>query len=283
MQSTENAIKDATYINLPSDNGAIVGTPTNLLAYYFDVISSHAISTQSQITDNYLENGTAVQDHIAHSPLQITLSGICGDVVYKSSDAEEDYIRQLGTATVYSNILEIKNKLSTLTVIAPTVNNTMRKAFVGVQKKAMTAMRYVGIVRSFINSNDPLNKYYGLNQNFLNVRLKEVYENLKWLKDNNVPLFVNTPWGDFEDMYILSLTLRQGDVNFSSDIEITLKQLRFANVEHTKVDENVMATYNAQAQAPIQNNGKVQGEATILKDTLNRTGMTTVGSGIYNR
>lgn len=264
MQLIENAKKDATYINLPSDNGAIVGTPTNLLAYYFDVISSHAISTQSQITDNYLENGTAVQDHIAHSPLQITLSGICGDVIYKSSDAEEDYIRQLNSTVAYTNLIEIKNKLNTLTTIMPALNNTMSNFINKAQSKANSIKRYVGIVRSFMNTNDPMDRYYGLNQNFLNVRLKEIYENLKWLKDNNIPLFVNTPWGDFEDMYILSLTLRQGDVNFSSDIEITLKQLRFANVEHTKVDENVMATYNAQAQADMQNNGKAKGRKSAL-------------------
>lgn len=273
MELIENAIKDATYVNLPSDKGAIVGTPNNLLAYYFDVISSHAISTQSQITDNYLENGTAVQDHIAHSPLQITLSGLCGDVVYKSSDAEEDYIRELGYAKYKSVEIEAFNKLSTLTTLAPQVNNTMAKAQLGVQKKALTFQRYLGIFRSFINYNTPLDKYYGLNQNYLNIRLKEVYESLKWLKDNNVPLFVNTPWGDFEDMYILSLTLRQGDVNFSSDIEITLKQLRFADVENTEVDENVMATYNAQAQADVQNNGKSQGEYTFLGEVVHKMGV----------
>lgn len=266
MELIENAIKDATYVNLPSDKGAIVGTPNNLLAYYFDVISSHAISTQSQITDNYLENGTAVQDHIAHSPLQITLSGLCGDVVYKSSDAEEDYIRELGYAKYKSVEIEAFNKLSTLTTIMPALNNTMSNFINKAQSKANSIKRYVGIVRSFMNTNDPMDRHYGLNQNFLNVRLKEIYENLKWLKDNNIPLFVNTPWGDFEDMYILSLTLRQGDVNFSSDIEITLKQLRFANVENTEVDKNVMAKYNAQAQADVQNNGKTKGKSAFAKD-----------------
>lgn len=269
----ENALKQATYINLPTTQGAIITTPTNFIGYYFDIITNHAVSTQSQITDNYLENGTAVQDHIAHSPLQITLSGLCGDIIYRTQQAEEDYIRYLGDAKIYSNTLEIKNKLTSLTTLSPRLNNTMQKYLNKVNSAIASTQRYIGIFNSFVNSNTPLNKYYNLNQNLLNVRLKEVYEKLKWLKDNNIALYVTTPFGDFENMYILSMTLRQGDVNFAADLEITLKQLRFADVKFTEVDEKVMATYNSQPRANIQNNGKTQGEYTLLGEVAHNMGI----------
>jgi hypothetical protein len=58
-------------------------------------------------------------------------------------------------------------------------------------------------------------------------------------------------------MYIQSITVKQDDVNFISDIEITLKQLQFAEVKYDKVDTSVMSQYNAYAQAKTADNGKL--------------------------
>ena len=54
----------------------------NNVGYYFDIIREHSVSIQNQITDNYLENNTAVQDHIAHSPITVTLGGLAGEVYF---------------------------------------------------------------------------------------------------------------------------------------------------------------------------------------------------------
>ena len=102
--------KELTSIN----SGAVLAVqqdkPSKLTDYYFDIIKGHTISINNQITDYYLENNTAVQDHIAHAPIVITLSGISGEVVYTSAQAEEDYNRELSQATVYSNQQNLNNK-----------------------------------------------------------------------------------------------------------------------------------------------------------------------------
>ena len=67
-------------------------TPNNLIGVYFDIIQSHSVSIQNQITDNYLENNTAVQDHIAHAPLTVTLSGISAELVYESPRSITDAV-----------------------------------------------------------------------------------------------------------------------------------------------------------------------------------------------
>ena len=55
--------------------------------YYFDVISEHSIEMINQITDNYVENNTAIQDHIAQNPLIISISGISGEKVFRYDPA----------------------------------------------------------------------------------------------------------------------------------------------------------------------------------------------------
>ena len=264
----QNAIYENTYVKMPED-GAILGVqdedvPSRMTDYYFDIITEHSLSVQNQITDNFLENNTAVQDHIAHSPLTITLSGLSGDVVYTSDRSVEDFLYQLYKTKIQTNIQETATKLTGLSVLAPRVNNLMQKAFNKVAQVSTSVARYVGIVRSFRNTNSPVDYYTGVNQIHQNVRLKEVYKKLKRLSDENTSMWVHTPWGDFTDMYIQSITLRQENVNFITDLEITLKQLRFAEVTHAGVDEKVMSTYNAQAQSDLENNGKTQGKSKSI-------------------
>ena len=70
------------------NSGAILGSPVNNsptaqpLILYFDIIQEHSINLQSQITDNWLENNSPVNDHIANSPLIISLKGISGELIY---------------------------------------------------------------------------------------------------------------------------------------------------------------------------------------------------------
>lgn len=57
--------------------------PDPRIALYFDTIEEHTLNIQNQITDNYIENNTSIQDHIAHAPITISMRGLIGEVVYK--------------------------------------------------------------------------------------------------------------------------------------------------------------------------------------------------------
>lgn len=258
-------------------------TPSKLTDYYFDVIKGHTISINNQITDYYLENNTAVQDHIAHAPIVITLSGISGEIVYTAVQAEKDYDKELIQATSYANMQNINNKLTALITIAPTISNLTQKAKNAYDYIEASAGRYVGILRRFRGSDSPLDRYNGTSDSFKETRLQEIHRKLLLLRNNNTALWVHTPYGDYLNMYIQSITLRQNEENYITDLELTLKQLNFAEVKYTEVDKTVMAKYNAYAQAKTQENGKADTEASLLKSMTNSWGITTPGSGIVNR
>ena len=42
----------------------------------FDIFEEHKVELQSDITDHYVEDNTAIQDQIANRPLKFTLRGI---------------------------------------------------------------------------------------------------------------------------------------------------------------------------------------------------------------
>lgn len=237
-------------------------TISNQLELYFDIIKEHSISVQNQITDNYLENNTAVQDHIAHSPITVTVSGLIGELIYKP--APKSYIEEKSTPYLQNGwnkatgliknekIRATTNKLGELTVLLPPVSNAMQVARNASSYIEASVNRYI---QMFVPTEDRL-------------RLEQVYSNLLILRNNNKAFRVQTPFKELDSMYIQSITLRQGNENYVGDISITLKQLRFVGVETTKANKDVMAKYNEWARAQEENNGKAQGENSALYNLL---------------
>ncbi len=247
-------------------------TLDNNVGAYFDIIQEHSITIQNQITDNYLENNTAVQDHIAQSPLIVSLRGISGEIVFRPPTQTRDKINE--QFKKYSdkipNFISV-DKLKELPVILPPVSNMTQLARNATQYIETSVNRYMKIYKSF--GEDKLNR---------ETQLQKVFNRFLRLRAANIPLRVETPYKlePLDNMYIQSLTLRQGNENFVTDIELTLKQIQYADVKTTEVDTNVMAKYNALARAKEENNGKTQGTQSLLKVMSDKFGVTSYGSGI---
>lgn len=50
--------------------------------YIFDIIESNQIEASASITDHYVEDNSARQDHMSLAPLKYTLSGLVAEKVY---------------------------------------------------------------------------------------------------------------------------------------------------------------------------------------------------------
>lgn len=218
--------------------------------YYFDIIKSHRIQLQSQITDYWLENSTAVQDSINHAPIIITLSGLVGEIVYTPPTKFVDSIvDKLNAKFPQNNGFTFTEKLGTIAGIIPTVDNYTQLAKNAINYTETAYNRYKSIYDSIMDWRN------GVKNNAV-PRQEKVYKNLERFWSNNVPLTVKTPFGTFESMYIQNLSMEQGETNTVSDITVTLKQLSFKEVKYTKADKKVLSDLNAQAQAQTENLGE---------------------------
>lgn len=264
---------------------------------FFHTVTDDTINFQSNITDNWVENNTAIQDHIAISPVTITMRGLIGEQVYSSKQAQDEYksalmqansVNARGKAIArFGDIYELKDnsKLTAISAYFPEVSNitqTAQSMWDRHEASRKKAERIAGIFTGQANNNlaVKMNDYSGLNSNLTESKLKQICEEIKDYWINRKSFVAQTPFGTFDNMYIQSVSLHQGNENFIGDVSITLKQLRFAQTLTTKADEEVLAKYNAYARAQIENNGKAQGNVSILKDELNKSGITTPGSGI---
>ena len=144
----------------------------------------------------------------------------------------------------------------------------------GTTSKILSIANTVFDMPGYNSLSQKLNNYAGLTSNIRQERQKQIVEMLKdyWL--NRMPFKAVVPWGEYDEMFIESVNINQGNVNYASEISITLKQVRYAQTIYTKADEKVLAQYAQTQQAEEENYGKAGGEETGLArigDSFGRT------------
>ena len=233
----------------------------NKTGLYFDVIMEHSVSIQNQITDNYLENNTAIQDHIAKSPIVVSLRGLSGELVFTPPSKALTFLYDTVNAPLksrFTNNRVATDKLTVIPALLPPVDN--------ITQQAKNAVQYV---ESSVNRYKKIVEVQNFKQEYRETRLAQIYNDLINLRNSNTLLIVDTPYSSFGDMAIQSITLRQGNQNYITDIELTLKQINYAEVKTTKADSAVLAKYNEVARSEVENCGKAQGvevdNSTLLK------------------
>ena len=213
------------------------------IALYFDIIQEHSINLQSQITDNWLENNTVVNDHIANSPLTITLRGLAGEVVFEQSSWVKNISNKFNQ-TIGANA---SNKLGAITSLLPPVDNITQLAKNAVNYVEASYKKYEGVVKRFRNQIDGQTK------------LQKIFLDLIKIRDSKEALSVETPFSSFESMYIQTITLRQDNQNHIADIEVTLKQLNFTQSQTTQLNQKNREECNFIQRSDVLNHGYVQG------------------------
>lgn len=245
--------------------GGIENEPDNNIGIYFDVITNHSINISNNITDNYLENNTAIQDTIAHAPIECTLNGMISELVYVPSTNNTRFLRRVYDA-LNSEKIDLKkiaqkdynlsdaykdyvrtDKLSTIGQLLPPVDNYTQLA-----KNAVV------YIEESINRYNKIYKNLTRNVNE-KTKLEKVYDVLLDLRDTNTPLIVTTPFATLYNMQIQNIELNQANENHIATISISLKQVNYTDIEITEADQDVLAKYAIYERSQIENNGKADG------------------------
>lgn len=62
---------------------------TGIAGFKFHIPETEQVQFENEITDHYIETGSAIQDHIAQRPITITLTGLVGDYFYSVNKIED--------------------------------------------------------------------------------------------------------------------------------------------------------------------------------------------------
>lgn len=213
--------------------------------FVFDIAEECEVSLESEITDHYVEDGTAVQDHIALRPERVVLRGYVGEMVYNTGK-EKGFVRKAS------------EKLTTVSSYLPVLSNYASKVY-----NTIASINFESssgdvstIDKLFEAGGDVYQAYRDIN--IPQDKQSEAFIYFEALRNSRKLLTVQTPYRYYTDMAIETVKIIQSsDSRDGSDVEVTLKKIRFAKV--TTSSQLNLASRLANMAAKTVFNGLVKG------------------------
>lgn len=233
-------------------------TPANIFGlggFIFDIEEGTTLNSQSIITDNFVEDNTAVQDHIAVQPLKVTLRSRVGETVFRSAETIEDFIE------------EVIQKLTILDSYLPKLAQAEQ------QIRDLAGTDIATLTTEKIND---LLDLWSLSKNLINMnsRQQQAYLFFKALQEKKILTSVQTPFEFLTNMAIESIAATQdADSKFVSTFTITLKQIRTASVTFVKFDPKKYQSRTSLQREPVDKQGKTQGLESSLSILFDEFGL----------
>lgn len=205
-------------------------------AFLFDIDGDQEVTSTSEITDHWVENNTAIQDHWALKPLTYTVSGFIGEL----------------TTTVPAALeiaREIADRLETVSGYLPQVSVTAEIAYstafqlyqVGVNAAKSAVNAWSTVSNSLSGSNgETLISGGGIseskNQNAQQIAFQKLYGYQRERR-----LFrVQTPWAVLTDMAIESIkAVQDRNSREVTNFTVTFKMIRTAYTETRSPGESL--------------------------------------------
>jgi len=247
-----------------SINKAIV-TPLNafgLGGFIFDIEGETSINLTTEITDHYLEDNSAVQDHIAIRPKKAVLKSYVGELVYREDDSTDTFVQKA------------VQKLTTLFAYRPPIARAAQQAIDFIRNGSISDISLDNITLETINKTTD---YWAFVKNLGGgtSRQQQAYMYFKGLMEGKYLVSVQTPFEFMNNMAIESIVAIQGeDSRFISDFSITLKQIRTVTILNVQQNESRYVTREATGQEMMQGRSFPQNQS--LSNLGNIPGLPTI-------
>lgn len=224
-------------------NQTPVQTPPSLV---FNYEGEQTVILESDITDHYVEDNTAVQDQIALRPEIITTHGFIGEL----NDIAPIPLQVLQTAA--SKLTVVSAYLPVLSVTALLAYTEATLAY----EVAASAVNSAVSAWSSINGGSGstvLNLSSSISTSALQSKQAVYFQQFYAYWKNRVLFTVQTPWGIFANCAIKTLRAIQDETtNVITDFDVSFKVMRFAQTIVTT--GNQQGRLNSQA-SPLSNGG----------------------------
>lgn len=227
-------------------NGGLPSVQLPSLLFHYE--GENSVAVESDVTDNYIEDNTAIQDQVALRPVIITAQGFIGELndippnkVFAAAQVVAQKLTAIGAYTPglsATALLAYNEAVFTYQTILNTANN------------AITAWSSLAPASLGGGTSVSINGNLSLAPN--QTKQQTYYQQFFGYWSSRTLFTVQTPWVIFENMIIQSLKATQSaETRMITDFEITFKQLRFAQIETTETLYNDITEF----QSRLQNQG----------------------------
>lgn len=182
--------------------------PPGVAGFIFDLVEEDSVELESDITDHYVEENFAVQDHIALRPEMVSVDAAVAELVYKPSPPTEEE--------------EKPNPLPTIPEMTPELSP-------GAEQENASEEEETALTEASVQEDQTLFGYYQsqLPQQPNQTKQSMIFGYFYQLWKGRQLFTVETPWGYFSNMAIQSLRIRQGPTSKTvSNFSVTFKKVR---------------------------------------------------------
>lgn len=191
-------------------------TAKGIGGFVFTVRDEDRLEMRADITDYVTEDNLAVQSHIAIKPMVLTLRGFIGEVKQEFTDPLMGIV-----GTIATRLTAVEEYAPVLTTGAEVLYN---------QIKWDAAQVNINSIDALVKNTQNLATSFDVTLPG-QTKQEQAFASLSSMFKTRQVMTVETPWGYFDSMAIMSLVCEQDSkTKHISDIVVTLKQLRFSDV-----------------------------------------------------
>ncbi|MFA5385866.1 MAG: phage baseplate protein [Eubacteriales bacterium] len=178
---------------------------SGIAGFKFRILGDEEETLETEITDNWLEDNTAIQDHAAMRPERYTVKGYMGEVYH---DGESTLDQALSVLSAFANLSGLSPAFST---------------------KATQAIANISSTYNKINNVlDKAQSIYDIftGRDTAETEQQKAYNWFVGLRNSRTLCSVQTPWNLYSSMMIERLGILQRDDNkYVSEFAITFKKV----------------------------------------------------------
>lgn len=187
--------------------------------FNLDVRFDSSINFTMVAPENYVEDGSVINDHIINDPITLSISGEVADIHIKPKF--DDFLLET-----------IREKVQ-FKVINTVLTKQQQQKIQGVVDKISSVVKLVNkgfdIYNRFNNRNKPISKVRTVQDDFFDF-LESNYINKRLIT-------IEMPFRNYENMLITSLTItKDNSTNQKLKYSLSAKEIRFAEIAYAKAD-----------------------------------------------
>ncbi len=233
-----------------------------LAGFIFDIPKETRIKLESDSTNHFAEDNTALQDHVALKPIEINTGGFVSELKYTIEDPK-------------SEIQELTERLTTINAYIPALTTAARST-----REAITASRADTISEDTLGkaTNSAIDIYKAYKDiNSPDTEQARAFNFFRALRDARQLVAIDTPWGFFNNLEIKSLTASQNSETKSiTEFNMILKEFRTVKTQFVDAEFQEFTGRGLTQRSGQQDQGKAQGtqndSSTLfeVKDSISR-------------
>lgn len=194
---------------------------TGIAGFKFHVPESEMVKFENDITDHYVDTGTAIQDHIVQKPITITVTGLVGDYFYSNNKIEDLFALVVPTLTIVKEYI--------LPQLSQALNLKLG------QPKELPVIQLPGgpqapLVGEVAKRNFSIMDLFSLFQSLYKLKSAQTraFLFLEALWKSRALFSVETTWQRFDNMTVQSIQAKRDNNADITEFTATFKQIAFA-------------------------------------------------------